>query len=83
MYTKTQDMRMSGAGHAQIAIALRVLFAMYCSGLNGSCLGSVNTHGTGMYAASADATHAASTVTIAQNHDASAPLAKALEDDIS
>ena len=46
-------------------------------------MGSVNTHGTGMYAASADATHAASTVTIAQNHDVSAPFAMALEDDIS
>ena len=41
--------------HSHIAMAVSVLLAMYCRGLYGSCLGSVNTHGTGMYAALAGA----------------------------
>ena len=45
------------------------MLVMYLSGLNGSCLGSVNTHGTGMYAASAGAGAARhSSSSAAQSH---------------
>ena len=42
-------------GDVQMATAVSALLAMYLSGLNGSCFGSVNTHGTGMFTACAGA----------------------------
>ena len=52
-----------------MAIAVSVLLAMYCIGLYGSCLGSVNTHGTGIYAASAEAANSARQVMAAEIHE--------------
>ena len=56
-----------------MAIALRVLFAMYRSGLNGSFFGSVNSQGGGVRSsARADTAHAASTVSAAHRNWAEA-----------
>lgn len=51
---------------------MSVSLAMNRSGLNGSFLGSMNTHGTGMYAASADAAKPARQTRAAQSQDLAA-----------
>ena len=42
-----------------MAMPVSTLLAMYLSGLNGSCFGSVKTHGTGILTASTGAASAA------------------------
>ena len=55
-----------GRNDSQMAIAVRVLLAMYRRGLCGSCLGSVNTQGTGMDAASAKPANSAKQASAAE-----------------